>query len=97
MAGSTLVFTADTTKDFAPNYRRGAEYQATIQNLTSVTLTITVTNQNIQQNTSATFDTPAGGALTIAAGAVGTITAPYKGWRFTGASTSGTVEITEAG
>lgn len=97
MAGSTLVFAADTTKDFAPNYRRGSEYQATIQNLTSTTLTVTVTNQNIQQNPAATFDVPASGALTIAAGAVGTITAPYKGWRFTGSSTSGTVEITEAG
>ena len=97
MAGSTLVFAADTTKDFAPNYRRGAEYQATIQNLTSVTLTVTVTNQNIQQNPAATFDVPASGALTIAAGAIESITDPYKGWRLTGASTSGTVEITEAG
>lgn len=97
MAGSTLVFAADTTKDFAPNYRRGPEYQATIQNLTTVTLTVTVTNQNIQQNTSPVFDVPAAGALTIAAGAIGSITDPYKGWRFTGASTTGTVEITEAG
>ena len=97
MAGSTLTFEADTTKDFATNHGRGPEYNATIQNLTTVTLTITVTNQNIQQNTSPVFDVPASGALTIAAGAVGTITAPYKGWRFTGASTTGTVEITEAG
>ena len=97
MAGSTLVFAADTTKDFAPNYRRGSEYQATIQNLTSVTLTVTVTNQNIQHNPAAVFDVPASGALTIAAGAIESIILPYKGWRFTGASTSGTVEITEAG
>lgn len=97
MAGSTLVFAADTTKDFAPNYRGGSEYNATIQNLTSVMLTVTVTNQNIQQNPSAEFDTPASGALTIAAGAIATITEPYKGWRLTGSSTTGTVEITEAG
>jgi hypothetical protein len=94
---STLVFTAETTKDFAPNWRRGAQYSATIQNLTSVTLTLTVTNQNIQQNTSPTFDVPAIGATTIAAGAIGLVKEPYKGWRLTGASTTGTVEITEAG
>ena len=97
MSHSTLTFASDTTMDFAPNYRKGSEYNATIQNLTTQTMTITVTNQNIQHTTSPTFDTPAGGAVTITAGAVGTITAPYKGWRLTATSTSGTVEIAEAG
>ena len=97
MARSTLVFSADTTKTFAANPRRGSEYHATIQNLTDQTVTITVTNQDIQ-GSSPTFDAPAAGALAITAGAIGVITEPYQGWLLTGgAPATGTVEITEAG
>lgn len=93
---SSIVFAADTTKKFAANSRRGDTYNATIQNLTTQTITITVTNQDIQ-GSNPTFDTPAAGALTIAAGAIGIMIHPYDGWLITAASTTGTVEITEAG
>ena len=94
---SSLVFSSDTTKTFVANPRRGDSYHATIQNLTDQSITITVTNQDIQ-GSSPTFDTPAGGALVIAAGAIGAITEPYQGWLLTaGVAASGTVEITEAG
>ena len=96
MARHTVTFAADTSKTFAANPRRGTEYQATIQNLTTQTITITVTNKNIQE-ANPTFDVPAAGALTIVAGAVGTLNEPYQGWLISATSTSGTVEITEAG
>lgn len=94
---STIVFTAETTKNFVPNTRRGSEYSATIQNLTDQTITVTVTNQDVQ-GSAPTYDTPAAGALAITAGAIGAITAPYNGWLLTGGgAATGTVEITEAG
>lgn len=97
MGRSSLTFASDTTKTFAANPRRGAEYHATIQNLTDQTITVTVTNQRIQ-GSSPTFDTPAAGALAITAGAVGVLAEPYQGWLLTGgAAATGTVEITEAG
>lgn len=96
MGQSTLTFASDTSKTFAANPRRGAQYNATIQNLTDQTITITVTNQGIQGSNPA-FDTPAQGALAIIAGAVGSLTEPYQGWLLSCSSASGTVEITEAG
>lgn len=97
MARHTVTFTAETTKNFVPNTRRGNQYIATIQNLTTQTVTVTVTNQDIQ-GSSPTFDTPAQGALAITAGAIGALSEPYDGWLLTaGASTTGTVEISEAG
>lgn len=97
MARNTITFTAETTHNFVPNSRRGPEYNATIQNLTDQTITITVTNQDIQ-GSSPTFDTPAAGALAILAGAIGVLNEPYDGWLLTaGAAATGTVEITEAG
>ena len=94
---SSLVFAAETTKKFAANPRRGDTYHATIQNLTDQSITITVTNQRIQGD-SPVFDTPAAGALVVAAGAIGSIAEPYNGWLLTaGVSATGTVEITEAG
>ena len=97
MPRSTLTYAAETTKNFATNYKAGHEYNSTIQNLTNQTLTITVTNQRIQ-DASPTFDTPAAGALTITAGAIGVLNAPYNGWLLTaGGSATGTVEIVEAG
>ena len=96
MSRHTVTFAAETTRKFVANSRRGEQYHATIQNLTTQTITITVTNQDIQ-GSSPTFDTPAAGALTIVAGAIGKLDEAYDGWLITAASTSGTVEITEAG
>lgn len=97
MSRHTVAFASDTTKNFVSNSRRGAEYNATIQNLTDQTVTITVTNDDIQSS-SPTFDTPAQGALAITAGAVGILTEPYDGWLLTaGAPATGNVVITEAG
>lgn len=97
MATSSLTFAAESTKTFAANPRRGDTYHATIQNLTDQSITITVTNQNIQ-GSSPVFDTPAAGALVIASGAIGATSEPYEGWLLTaGAPATGTVEIVEAG
>ena len=94
---SSIIFASDTTKQFATNTRRNTTYTASIQNLTDQTITITVTNQNIQAP-SPVFDTPAAGALAITAGAIGLLTEPYDGWLLTaGVAATGTVEITEAG
>ena len=94
---SSITFTAETTKKFVANVRRGTDYKSTIQNLTNQTITITVTNQDIQ-GSSPTFDTPASGALAITAGSIGVLNEPYDGWLLTGgAAATGSVEITEAG
>lgn len=96
MARRNITFTAETTKNFVPNHRRAGEYTSTIQNLTNQTITITVTNEDIQG--SPTFDTPAAGALAITAGAIGVLNEPYDGWLLTaGGSATGTVNIVEAG
>ena len=58
---SSITFTAETTKQFAANPRRGDTYNATIQNLSGQSITITVTNQDIQ-SASPVFDVPAAGA-----------------------------------
>jgi len=97
MARRTVTFAGDTTKKFVANHRIGSDYSATIQNLTDQTITITVTNEDIQ-SASPTFDTPAAGALAITDGAIGVMTAPYDGWLLTGgAAATGTVNIVEAG
>ena len=97
MGRRTVTFAAETTRNFVANHRRGDQYHATIQNLTDQTVTITVTNQDIQ-GSSPTFDTPAAGALAITAGAIGTLDEAYDGWLLTaGMAATGTVEITEAG
>lgn len=97
MARRTVTFTAETTRNFVPNTRRGEQYHATIQNLSGQSITITVTNQDIQSS-SPTFDTPAAGALVVANDAIGAINEAYDGWLITAASSAtGTVEITEAG
>ena len=94
---SSIEFTAETTKRFCANPRRGDTYNASIQNLTGQSITITVTNQDIQ-SASPVFGVPAAGALVIADKDIGVITHPYDGWLLTaGASATGTVEITEAG
>jgi len=94
---SSIVFTAESTKKFATNFRRGDNYNATIQNLSGQSITITVTNQDIQ-GSNPTFDEPAVGALVIANGAMGSLSEPYAGWLITAAApATGTVEIVEAG
>ena len=93
---SELVFAADTVKQFAANPRRGSDYKATIHNLTDQTITITVTNMNIQE-ASPVFDAPASGALTVTAGAVGLLNEAYQGWNVACSSATGSVHITEAG
>ena len=98
MARHTVTFTATDTKNFVPNPRRGNQYNSTIQNLSGQSITITVTNQNIQKTTNPDFDTPTAGALVIANGAIGVLNEPYDGWLIiAAASTTGTVEIVEAG
>lgn len=97
MARRAIEFSSETTKNFVPNQKRGAEYVSTIQNNTDQTITITVTNQDIQAS-SPTYTTPASGAVVIIAGAMGSISEPYDGWLLTaGASATGTVDISEAG
>ena len=96
MARRTVTFAADTAKRFVANPRRGSDYVSTIQNLTGEIITITVTNQDIQ-SVSPTFDEPAFGALTVAVGAIESLNEAYDGWLLTAASTSGTVNIVEAG
>jgi hypothetical protein len=97
MSRHTITFTAEATRNFVANPRRGSDYKATIQNLSGQSITITVTNQDMQ-GASPTFDTPAAGALVIANGAIGSLAEAYDGWLITAAgSTTGTVEVTEAG
>lgn len=96
MSRHTVTFAASTAENFLPNTRRGNQYVATIQNLTTQTITITVTNKDMQGD-SPVFDVPAQGALTVAAGAIGKLSEPYNGWLISASSTTGTVEITEAG
>lgn len=97
MSRRTIEFNAETTRNFVPNHKRGSEYVSTIQNNTNQTITITVTNQDIQCS-SPTFVTPAAGAVVITAGSMGTLNEPYDGWLLTaGASATGTVDIVEAG
>lgn len=97
MSRHTVDMDGLTTKSFVANSRRGEQYHATIQNLSGQSLTITVTNDDIQ-SASPTFDTPAAGVLTILDGAVGALTEPYDGWLLTlGGAGSGNVLITEAG
>ena len=97
MAVRNIDMTGLTSKKFVTNLRRGSEYNATIQNLTGQSLTITVTNQDIQ-SASPTFDAPAAGALVIANGAVGKLGEGYDGWLLTlGAAGAGTINIAEAG
>lgn len=97
MTRRTINFSSDTTKTFAPNHKRGSEYVSTIQNNTDQTITITVTNQDIQGATP-TYATPASGVVSILAGAIGTLNEPYDGWLLTGgAAATGTVDIVEAG
>jgi len=95
----TITFTDETKKTFVPNHRKGDQYIATIQNLTGEIITITVTNQDVQDTLSISFQNPVGGGvLTINDNEFQFISLPYDGWLITAASSAtGTVEIVEAG
>lgn len=97
MARRTVTFAADDTRNFVANHKRGDNYHASIQNNTDQSITVTVTNQNIQ-GSNPVFSTPASGALVIAVGDAGELDQPYDGWLLTAAMTAtGTVDIVEAG
>lgn len=96
MARREVVFDGELTKKFVVNHKRGSNYSATIQNNTDQSITITVTNQNIQSPTPA-FATPPT-ALVILSGAILATTEPFDGWLITAAlAATGTVDIVEAG
>ncbi len=90
-------------KPFVPNSRHpGQSYQATFENNTAQSLTITVTNQNVLADgiDGVTFVEPAQGALTVAAGAIGILSEPYVCLKLTlaGAGAEGeAINIMEAG
>ena len=97
MARHTITFAADTSKKFVANQRRGEQYHATIQNLTTQTITITVTNEG-RDILAPTFAAPAAGVLTVGVGAIEGLTEPYQRWNLVAAApTTGTVDITEMG
>ena len=86
-----------TTKSFVANSKRGSDYNASIHNLSGQSLTVTVTNEDIQ-GASPTFDVPAAGALVVADGAIGELNEPYDGWLLTlGGAGTGSIHINESG
>ena len=90
-----------TSKAFVANSRHpGQSYKASIQNNTAQLLTITVTNQNILNDSAAVYSPLPVAALTVAAGAMGIIDEPYVGWLLTLALAGvegETIDIVEAG
>lgn len=93
---SHVTFASETVKKFVANHRRGSDYKSTIHNNSGQSITITVTNEDIQ--TATNFAPPAQGALVIANGAIDALPEVYSGWTITaGAPTTGTVDIVEAG
>lgn len=66
-----------------------------IQNNTSDTLTVLVTLVNLQGGDAPAWANPAAGALTLAVGAIGTVTHPITAAQFSGAGT-GKIAVTEA-
>ena len=86
-----------TSKKFVFNSQRGDTYHCTIQNESGQALTVTVTNDDIQ-NPSAIFKDPVSGPLAIADGVIGELDEPYDGATLTlAAAGSGFIYITEAG
>lgn len=67
----------------------------TIQNNTTDSITITITAMNVQNESPIVWSTPAAGALTIAAAAVGVLLQPATAIQISGAGT-GKVHIVEA-
>lgn len=97
MAQKSIVFDNSTEQFFSANPRQLAGYEASIQNNTTQTITITVTNQKLTSDDPLVYGVPSSGALTVVAGAIGQLDEAYQGWKITATSTSGTVDITEIG
>jgi hypothetical protein len=99
MARRSVDMTGLTTKTFLLNHRRDSDYNATIQNLSGQSLTITVSNQDAQKTGTITYGTPASGSLVIASGAIfRLVSEPYEVALLTlAAPGSGNIEIVEAG
>jgi len=76
------------------NHRRGSDFNATVQNLTGATITLTFTNQD--RITSPTFGELQSGAVTIADTKVVLVSGVISGINFAGTGT-GTLEVVEAG
>lgn len=66
----------------------------TVQNLTNAALTVRVTNENVQQVASPTFDDPDGTAVSIAVNDTARISGPFVAAEFSGTGT-GEVAIAE--
>lgn len=97
MAQHTIVFASDTSKIFVANPKQQAGYGATVQNNTNQTITIKVTNEDVQNVTSPTYSAVAAGAISVLVGEMGAIAEPYQAWEITCAAATGTVDITELG
>lgn len=94
-----IDMTGLTTKKFVANSRRGSDYKSTIHNFSGQSVTVTVTNKDIQAAVApGDFDTPAAGALVVVDGAIGSLNEPYDGWLLTlGLAGTGSIFVTEAG
>ena len=99
MATHRVDFDNESERIFMTNYRRGPEYNCTIQNNSGAALTVEVTNRLLQQGEAAAWTDPESGALSIPSGGVmGYVGQPYVAFRLdAGGPTTGTVRITESG
>lgn len=98
MATHRVDFNGELERIFMTNYRRGPEYNVTIQNNTDQILTVEVTNYLLNQDETAVWTDPAGGAATIAIGAMYLLRDPHVAIRLSNvAATTGLVRVTEAG
>lgn len=102
MSRKTIDFDNENIKFFMANPRQLAGYQATIQNGTGQSLTVTVTNFDVSEldlsDGSIQYVTPSSGTLTIANGSIGLLLNPYQAWKLTlAASATGQINITEMG
>ena len=97
MGRQTVTFESSLSEVFAANPKRGSQYYATIQNNTDQSITVTVTNQDIQENPTPVYS-PLPTPLTIASGDSDSLNSPYQAWTLTaGLAATGTVDITESG
>lgn len=95
MSAYSLSKPSAAAVDAALNYKSWVAPTTTFQNLTGASITVTVTNQNIQEVASPTYVNPPQGTLTIANNAIGVLETPHVGARFSGTGT-GTIEIVTA-
>lgn len=95
MAKNAITLEADTAKVFPINHR-ATEDVLSIQNNTTGTLSVKVTNDNVQKVApgSVNWVDPAAGALTIAADTVSRLIGPYVAMQLT-STAAGEVKIVE--